>query len=102
LALYERRSRHDEHIIASALAPGFEQKRNVEHGERFTPNAGASEKTLFRRGYHGVEDALELRQLHGVTEHTLPKEPSINSSRFSSNMRKSCRDPFDSATARFE
>jgi hypothetical protein len=102
LALDESRRRHDEHIIASALTAGFKQKRNIEHSERLVPGASVGKKTLFCRGHHRVENALEPIQRRGIPEHALPKEPSINSAGFSSNVRKSRRDLFDSTPARLE
>src|SRR5205085_7768907 len=37
LPLYQGGSRNDEHIVASTLGAGLEQKRYVEHDERLAP-----------------------------------------------------------------
>ena len=78
LPLQKCRSRNDQHVIASALAAGFEQKRYIQHREPHTMGARASKKPPFLGGNHRVQNSLELSKRCGVREDPLAEESSID------------------------
>src|SRR5215472_15816140 len=78
LPLQKCRSRNDQHVIASALAAGFEQKRYIQHREPHATGARASKKPPFLGGNHRVQNSLEPRKSCGVREDPLAEERSID------------------------
>jgi len=59
LALHQGRCRHHEDIITPAIAAGFKQQRNIQHGKRLAPGAGVIEKPLLSGGDHRMKDLLQ-------------------------------------------
>jgi len=54
LPLQQCRSRNDQHVIASALGAGFEQKRYIQHHELHVTGARARKKPPFLGSNHWV------------------------------------------------
>ena len=88
LALHQGRCRHHEDIIASTIAAGFEQQRDIEHGKRLAPGSGAIEKLLLRGSAHRMKDLFEPLERSRIPEYPLPKKPPINPSGCGFNARK--------------
>jgi len=78
LPLQQCRSRNDQHVIASALTAGFEQKRYIQHRKPHATGTRASEKPPFLGGYHRVQNSLEPGKRCGVREDPPAEESSID------------------------
>ena len=88
LALHQGRCRYHEDIITSTIAAGFEQQRDIEHGEQLAPGSGAIEKPPLRSGDHRMKDLLEPLERSLIPEYPLPEKPSIDPPGCGLNARK--------------
>jgi hypothetical protein len=89
LALHQGRCRYHEDIITPTIAAGFEQQRDIEHGERLAPGSGTIEKPLLRGGDHRMKDLLEPLERSRIPEYPLPEKSPIDPSGCGLNARKS-------------
>lgn len=99
LPLHQGGCRNDEDIIALALAPSFEQKRNIEDGERLAPSPGKGKKALFFGSYHRVKDVLEAHERRRVGKYPPSEEGAIDPARFRPHIGKRIGDALDREAA---
>jgi hypothetical protein len=89
LALHQGRCRHHEDIITPAIAAGFKQQRNIQHGKRLAPGAGVIEKPLLSGGDHRMKDLLQPLERSRIPEYPLPEKSPIDPPGCGLNARKS-------------
>src|SRR5579883_2220247 len=68
LALQPGRGGDDEDAVAQAVGAGFEQQRNVEHGEPHAPRPRLRDKAQLGGAHRRVEDGFEPAQFLGPAE----------------------------------
>src|SRR5215467_3248608 len=78
LPLQQCRSRNDQHVIASALAASFEQKRYIQHRESLATGSRACKKPPFLGSNHRVQNSLEPSERCSVREDSLAEESSVD------------------------
>jgi hypothetical protein len=60
------------------MAAGFEQQRDIEHGEGLAPSAGVIEKPLLRGGDHRMKDMLEPLERSRIPKCPLSEKSPID------------------------
>jgi hypothetical protein len=78
LTLHQHRCGNNKNIIASAFTTTLEEKWDIEHDNGLSPRAGKSEKSLFERFDHRVNDPLESQESLGITKNVLSEKRAIN------------------------
>jgi hypothetical protein len=78
LTLHQQRCGNNENIIASAFTTTLEEKWDIEHDNQLLPRAGKSEKSLFARFDHRVNDSLEPQESLRISKNVLPEKRAIN------------------------
>ncbi len=97
LPLNQSWRRYGKHVVASAVAAGFEQERYIEYSERLSPRSSTIKKALLPGSDHRVKDAFEPLQRGYITKDPLAEERPINSASLGKHTRKGSRYLLNSA-----
>ena len=78
LALHVGRGGDDDDLVDAVAAAGFEQQRDVEHGERRAGGAVALEEVGRIVAHQRMDDRFQLLQGSGIAEHAPAKLGAVD------------------------